>query len=317
MRKQANLKKFYMNKWLINIFFFAVCIHADAQKISNADFKLLKKTEDTMAVYAKQMIFSADASSRFYADSVFIKTFVRALKTTNSFSYPFDSINTVSKIYASDSSFRIFTWQLERDESYYRQYGAIQMRTIDGSLNIFPLIDASDYSSEPTDSVRSNSNWIGAIYYGIVVNKYQNRNYYTLFGFDDNDFISTKKWIEVLTFNDNNEPVFGGPFFDYKDDSIKPEQPVSRFCLEYKKDAKARLVYDPEMGIIIFDHLISEVNDQRKKFTLIPDGDYEGFKWSNGKWIHIDKVFEQQKLQDGQAPFPEPTLDKNGNPIDH
>ncbi|HRI21495.1 MAG TPA: hypothetical protein PLA68_11105, partial [Panacibacter sp.] len=89
------------------------------------------------------------------------------------------------------------------------------------------------------------------------------------------------------------------------------------FCLEYKKDARARLVYDPEMNIIIFDHLISEVNDLGKKFTLIPDGDYEGFKWTNGKWVHIDKVFEVQKLQDGQAPVPEPALDKNGKPIDH
>ncbi len=305
-----------MIKPLISILLITLCLNSFAQKISKADLTLLKKTEDTMAVYAKQMIFAPDASSRFYADSVFIRTFVRALKTSNSFSYPFDSIKTVSKLYAPDSSFRIFTWQLERDESYYRQYGAIQMRTEDGTLKFFPLIDGSDYSSVPTDSVRTNSNWIGAIYYGIVANEYQNKKYYTLFGFDDNDFISTRKWIEVLTFNDNSEPIFGGPFFEYNNDSLKPEQPVSRFCLEYKKDARARLVYDPEMGIIIFDHLISELNDQGKKFTLIPDGDYEGFKWVNGKWMHIDKVFEEQKLKDGQAPVPKPAFDANGKPID-
>ena len=203
-----------MMKKLLTISFFLSCIYANAQKINSSDRKLLKITEDTLAIYSNQMIFAQDASSRFYADSIFIKTLVRALKISNSFSYPFDSVKTISKIYPPDSSFRIFTWQIERDESYFRQYGAIQMHTKDGSLKFFPLIDASDYTANPTDSVRTNTNWIGAIYYGIVAKEYKSKKYYTLFGFDDNEFISTKKWLEVLTFNENNEPVFGGHFFD-------------------------------------------------------------------------------------------------------
>lgn len=303
-----------MNK-LLTILFLLSCLCTNAQSIKSNDTKLLKITEDTLAIYAKQMILAEDASTRFYADSIFIKTLVRALKINNSFSYPFDSIRTISKIYPPDSSFRIFTWQIERDESYFRQYGAIQMRTKDGSLKFFPLIDASDYTANPTDSVRTNTNWIGAIYYGIVAKEYKNKKYYTLFGFDDNEFISTKKWIEVLTFNDNNEPVFGGHFFDYKEDSIKPPQPAFRFCLEYKKDAKARMVYDAELDMIIIDHLISESNEPNKKFTLIPAGDYEGFKWLNGKWVHVDKVFDEQQLKNGQFPMPAPILDENSNPL--
>jgi hypothetical protein len=294
-----------------------VCIHCAAQKMSSQDKALLRKTEDTLANYSNQMIFADDASGRFYADSIFIRTFVLALKTPYSFSYPFDSVKTISKIYAPDSSFRIFTWQIERDESYFRQFGSIQLRTKDGSLKLFPLYDESDYASSPTDSVRSNQNWIGAIYYGIVMKEYKGQKYYTLLGFDDNDFVSTKKWIEVLTFNHNNEPVFGGRYFDYKQDSTKPPQPVFRFCLEYKKDAKARMVYDKELDLIIFDHLISETNEQSKKFTLIPDGDYEGFKWVNGKWTHIEKPFDQQRLKDGQFPMPAPFYDDNGKPINN
>jgi hypothetical protein len=55
------------------------------------------------------------------------------------------------------------------------------------------------------------------------------------------------------------------------------------------------------MDMIVFDHLISESNEPQKKFTLIPDGDYEGFKWQNGKWVHVTKLFNQA-LKDGQAP---------------
>ena len=52
--------------------------------------------------------------------------------------------------------------------------------------------------------------------------------------------------------------------------------------------------------------VVSYTNNQPdKKFTYIPDGDYEGFKWKNGRWVHIDKVFTY-KLEDGQAPVVRP-----------
>src|SRR5689334_6648159 len=111
-----------------------LCIVCSVKAVAQADLNKLKQEEDTLATYSKDMVSAEDASKRFYADSIFIRTLVRALKTPHSFSYPFDSVN-VSKIYAPDSSFRIFTWEIERDESYYKQFGAIQMRTKDGSLN--------------------------------------------------------------------------------------------------------------------------------------------------------------------------------------
>jgi hypothetical protein len=283
-------------------------------QLSNADLNALEKNEDSLSHYSHEMIFDSIAENRFHYDSVFIRNFVQALKTPYSFEYPFDSIITISKLYAPDSTFRIFTWQLQRDESYYRQEGAIQMKTKDGSLKLFPLFDVSDYTSTPTDSVRTTKNWIGALYYNIVMKEFKGKKYYTLFGYDDNDAISTRKWLDILTFNANGEPLFGGNYFTYKDDELKPVQPASRFLLEYKKDARARMVYDSEMDMIVFDHLISESNEPQKKFTLIPDGDYEAFKWQNGKWVHVDKLFNQS-LQDGQAPRPQPLYDDKGNPI--
>lgn len=261
-----------------------------------------------MKTYASDMIMKEFMEDRLLADSAFTKSLVRALRTPYSFSYPFDSIITVSKLYAPDSSFRIFTWQFERDESYFRQRGAIQMKTADGSLKLFPLIDMSPFTANPTDSVRSNLQWIGAIYYNLVEKKYNGKNYYTLFGYDDNDISTTRKWIDVLTFDKEGKPQFGGQFFNYPEDSTKPAQPAYRFCLEYKKDAHPKLNYDPEMDMIVFDHLISETDHLSQKYTLIPDGDYEGFMWKNGKWNYVNKIFTS-KLQDGQAPVPLPIKD--------
>jgi len=296
-------------------FIFLLFISATLKaQISETDITSLRNQEDSLALYGHKMIFDSFAENRFHYDSVFIRNLVQSLKTPYSFEYPFDSLTTISRLYAPDSTFRIFTWQVQRDESYYHQEGAIQIKTKGGSLKLFPLFDASDYSSTPADSIRTNKNWIGAIYYNIVMKEFKGKKYYTLFGYDDNDFSSTRKWLEVLTFNTNGEPVFGGNYFDYKDDELKSPQPVSRFLLEYEKDTRARLTYDPEMDMIVFDHLISESNEPQKKFTLIPDGDYEGFKWQNGKWVHVTKLFNQA-LKDGQAPRPEPLYDKEGSTI--
>ena len=119
----------------ITLFFSAV---AKAQ-ISAENLKFLKSQEDSLQLYSHEMIFDSFAENRFHYDSAFIRTLVKSLRTPYSFEYPFDSIVTVSRLYAPDSTFRIFTWEIQRDESYYHQEGAIQMKTKDGSLKLFPL----------------------------------------------------------------------------------------------------------------------------------------------------------------------------------
>lgn len=294
---------------LVLLFIFSLSV--SAQNLSKASFNQLKKMEDSMKVYGREMIMEKTASQRFIADSVFIRMLVRSLKTPYSFNYPFDSLQTVSHIYAPDSTFRIFSWQFARDDDYYRQRGAIQMKTADGSLKLFPLLDMSDFTKAPQDSIRTGQNWIGAIYYSVIMKTFDNKKYYTLLGFDDNNMRSTKKWIEVLTFNDNGKPVFGGPYFSVLKDSLKSSAPA-RYCMEYKKEGNARMNYDKDMNMIVFDHLVSENNEPSKAYTLVPDGDYQGFKWENGKWVQIDKIFNY-KLQDGQAPVPAPLKDAAGN----
>ncbi|HTF31188.1 MAG TPA: hypothetical protein VK625_20170, partial [Flavitalea sp.] len=72
---------------------------AFSQKISSAEKKELRKKEDTLARLSRDMVFGPEPGQRFRADSNFIRTFVRALKTKNAFFYPFDSLN-ISRLYA-------------------------------------------------------------------------------------------------------------------------------------------------------------------------------------------------------------------------
>ena len=292
------------------LFLLTLSFIVDAQQITTSDLKQLKKKEDSLKVLAKNLIVDSLTEARMRNDSLFIRTLVRTLQVKNSFYYPFDSVKGISALYAPDSAFRIFTWSLSFDDYYSRQRGAIQLKTPDGSLKLIPLVDNSEFTGRPTDSIRRPNDWIGAVYYNIIATEYNGRKYYTLFGFDDHSVRSNKKWIDVLTFDNNNRPQFGGIFTFEKDSVQRPEQ--NRFFIEYKKDASALVNFVEDESMILFEHLISETNEDDKPYTFIPDGDYEGFKWVNGKWLHIDKVFDF-KLEDGQAPVPDPIRDAKGN----
>lgn len=297
-----------------NLILFTICIPYSlccfSQRIKKSDEILLQQKEDSLKVYSIDLIQAINAQNRFKADSLFTKMFVRALKTNGSFYYPFDSLETISKLYPPDSSFRIFTWQMVINENIIRQHGAIQMKTADGSLKLFPLIDKSDITINVADTIGNNLGWIGAVYYRIIQNKSGKENYYTLLGYDENNIRSTRKIIEVLHF-ENDEPMFGGRYFSFENDATKLPA-ASRYILEYKKATGARLTYDENLGMIVFEHLESESNEPKKKWTLIPDGDYEGFKWSTGKWIHVEKVFNQV-TPEGKEPVPSPLKDNQGN----
>lgn len=311
-----------MRFFLLLLLFSGCCYQLMAQKgISGPDLRELEKREDSLKVFADSMINSEYAGKRFLNDSSFVKGFVRALKIPHSFSYPFDSLQSVSRLYAPDSSFRIFTWQLKKDEYMYYQKGAIQWNSKDGSLKLFPLFDASMFTGKPDDSIRSRNNWIGAIYYKIIAKEWQGKKYYTLLGFDGFTVSSNRKWMEVLTFDDQTgEPVFGGPFFTVQSDSAQKPKTANRFHIEYKKDASTTFNYSAEKDMVIFDHLISETEEPNRPETYVPDGDFEGFQWKAGKWVQLKKVFtevpdEFKKVDPflGNAPLDDALRDKNGN----
>jgi hypothetical protein len=308
-----------LKKHFFLLFFSAgmLCIQGFSQAVPAKHFtpveKLqLDKQQDSLKRFADDIVNAPEPDQRFRADSFFIRMFVRALKVPNSFFFPFDSLQTISKLYAPDSSFRIFTWQIKKDAYVFMQRGAIQMRTEDGSLKLFPLHDVSMFTTKPQDSVRTANNWIGAIYYRIIQKSVNGKNIYTLLGFDDFTINSNKKWMDILTFNEEGQPVFGGPYFSFKNDSAKAnKKQVQRFYIEYKKEAVTTFNYDSSLNMIVYDHLISESEEPNRKETFVPDGDYEAFSWQNGQWLHIPKIFTNT-LQDGQFPQDKKILDENG-----
>lgn len=293
-------------KLVLFIVFGLGIAYAMAQEtIAPNDIKFLKKKEDSLKLLSRKIVSSATFDERWKSDSTFTKVFIRALKTKNSYLYPFDSVN-ISKLSSPDDKFKIFTWQINIDGDKVRQHGAIQMKTDDGSLKLFPLIDKSDNIEDVSNFVGDNLNWVGALYYKIVKTSFSGKEYYSLLGFDDYSIKSSKKYIDILRF-ENGKPIFGENIF------VTPANAANaRYTIEYKRDANTKLVYDDESKMIVVEHLISESNQPTKKWTYIPDGDYDGFKWENGKWVFVEKLYNQITPL-GKEPVPAPIRDNEGN----
>lgn len=264
----------------------------------------LKKKQDSLKVYSRSMIMAAELKDRINADSMFTKVLVRTLVMPNSFNFSYDSVQSVSILTSPDNVFRIFTWQLPVNENMVRQRGAIQMKTNDGKLKLIPLIDKSDLIVNSGDTVTGPAAWLGAVYYKILMNKAGDKTFYTLLGFDGNNLRSDKKIIEIMHFDVAGRPVFGGPYFDVPALPSAPDYRPGRIIIEYKKNAGTRLTFSEEENLILVEHLISETNEPAKKYTLVPDGDYTGFRWQNGRWIFLPKVFET--TVEATPPVPKP-----------
>lgn len=240
----------------------------------------------------------------------FIPRLVKALKKPNSFNYPFENLASISKVYAPDSTFRILTWAIPEgdknvgilgndtgmmpsdalsDDQNFRYYGAIQMNT--DSLKLFPLIDRSDKIPNQEDVTVDNENWIGCVYYNLVVTEFQNHRYYNLFGWDGKSQMSDRKIVDVMQF-ESGKPVFGAPIFEVRKDTVLAVK--NRFILEYKENSGVSVNYSPDINAIVYDYIAPQTVESKGAFgTYIPDGTYDGLIFENGMWNYYNKIYDQ------------------------
>ena len=244
-----------------------------------ANIKMLRSYEDSLIIMGKTMVNDTEEIKRQTANYSFIKTLVGALKVPNSFLYPFDSVKVVKIVNSPDNRFRIITWPVMFDDGSYRFYGTIQINT-GGKLLMYPLSDASPDMKHPEDTVTDNHKWYGAEYYNIIP-VYTPKLYYVLLGWKGNTIRSTKKVIEVLSFN-NDKPVLGMPVFDGNGKTR------NRIVFEYNRQTSMLLRFITDQNTIVFDHLSPpdpKMKDQKDSYG--PDLSYDGYKQRNGHWIYV------------------------------
>lgn len=240
--------------------------------------KKLDVFQDSLIRISTATIAAETDIKKTASNSTFVKTLVEALKMPNSFSYPFDSLKNVSVIKSPDESFRILSWYVQQENGTYRYFGTIQMNTGNGPLKLYPLIDQTDNITD-ANAVINNQKWFGARYYEMVAVTSGNRKpYYVLLGWKGNTPSTTKKVIEILSF-DQEQVIFGAPVFEGKELKEK-----NRVIFEYTKSNAMTLKVDQKAGMIVFDHLAPFNSEMIGKYEFYgSDGTFDGFKIISGK----------------------------------
>lgn len=224
---------------------------------------------------------------RFTANAAFIKTLVKALKTPGSFNYSFDSVKKINVLKAPDNSFRIFSWYVPLDGGTYRYFGTIQMATKDGKLVLFPLIDETDNIND-TNLITDNKSWYGARYYQIIPVQVSGRQpYYVLLGWKGNNAKTSKKVIEILSFDKAGQPVFGKNIFD----GLKGSQPKNRIVFEYNALNSMTLTLDKNVKMIVYDHLAPFSEEMAGNFEYYAsDLSFDAYRLIDGRLKLVENV---------------------------
>ncbi|MBB2144568.1 hypothetical protein GM921_03655 [Pedobacter sp. LMG 31464] len=264
-----------------------LCTKSSAQHTYNLNNNpKLDLYQDSLVILSEATFAAKDDLTRFEKNAQFVKKLVTALKINGSFKYNFDSLKRVSVLKSPDNSFRIITWFVPTDEGTYRYYGSIQMATTNGSLNLIPLTDGTATSTD-ANAITSGKNWLGARYYEmipVIVNGKQ--PYFILLGWKGNDQKTTKKVIEVLSF-DKNEAIFGKNIFE----AVKNGALKNRVVFEYNKLNSMTLTVDSKTNMIVFDHLTPYDPKMINNFEYYgSDLSFDGYKLTWGKLALVEDV---------------------------
>ncbi len=193
----------------------------------------------------------------------------------------------VSAVSSEDGRITIATFMVFEDFDQYQYFGYL----VDHEQNkVIKLEDGStnDWSEDIYFSTFSPEKWWGMIYYEI---KQISTDTYLLFGYDTYSMYEQMKMIEVLDLS-GGKIRFGKPVFGEEGDSFRMRK--NRFFYRYSAMSSAVLRFDPEMDMIVMDHLTSIKNPYVSgRMMSVPDGTLSGYVLREGMCDYVDQVKEK------------------------
>lgn len=195
------------------------------------------------------------------------------------FNHRFTNLRYLGQITSPDSLLKIITWNLIVEDGDNKYFCYLIRRSVKrGPGKVFKI--SGTYSEAPvrTDTIYSQSDWYGALYYDIRPFKLNDRSYYVLLGIDYGNSFITRKIIEVLSFSSEDEIVFGLNCFSTGKE-IKP-----RIVFEFASTAVMSLRFNSDNSIV-FDHLSPFAPEFKDNYQYYgPDFSYDSYDFEKGLW---------------------------------
>ena len=262
------------------LLFSGVC----AQKqLSEKDKAYFLQYELKLQALQNKLFTTKNDSLKIKYNKEFLAVLDTALSAELSFYYPFDSLTQIARLTSPDNKFRIINWNIYKDNGAYFYFGFLQsFVSKDKKYECFKLVDKSAGIKNPETYIGEPDKWFGMLYYGKII---KNDDYYTLLAWDGNDKVTQKKFIEILYFKDNGDPLFGKDVF-----KMSKKNP-RRIIFEYSSEITMSLKYNEDKGMIIFDHLAPKDAFMEGQYQFYgPDFSYDAFDYSKGKWKFVPDI---------------------------
>lgn len=283
-------------------------------QLSEPEKKHFSGLEDSLKKLQLRVFYSKKIADRFEANKQFLAAWASVLKEEKSIQYPFDSLTDVSRLLSPDKKFRIITWNIFKEDGTHAYFGFIQVnnsKTVKKGLfkketstqyEVFPLVDKSATVKTPENYVSDPGKWFGMLYYEVIKS---DDDFYTLLGWDGNDKLVQRKFIDVLSFKADGTPVFGKDVFKI------PGKFGKRVMFEYASEVAMSLKYNDGRKQIIFSHLAPNSLDpmlvgQYQYYG--PDGSFDALSMKKGRWVYeaaIDIRKDKDKNDNVKKPEPE------------
>jgi len=235
---------------------------------------------DTSLVLEK--LFSRLVASREDADRIRINDSIKFIidgysESDTAFTHRFTNLKFLGQITSKDSRLKIITWNLILKDSRSRYYCYFIHRS--GKENFVNKIEGP-YREEPVrdDTIYSESDWYGALYYDLRDVKKDKQTYWVLLGIDYGNPSISRKIIDILSFTPDGKIILGKKLF------VSGNVLKYREVLEYSSEAVISLKFRNDKSIV-FDHLVpvSPALKGKKEFYA-PDYSYDAYNLEKGMW---------------------------------
>lgn len=294
------------------VLLIGICVPVRAQ-LSETELRNFSELEDSLKKIQDRVFFSKKEVNRFEANKQFLAVWTSILKDEKSMQYPFDSIKEVYHLYAPDKKFRLITWNIYKEDGTHAFFGFLQVNNSKitkkglfkketvSQYEFFPLVDKSSTVKTPENYVSDPGKWFGMLYYDIIKS---DDEFYTLLGWDGNDKLTQRKFIDILYFKPDGTPQFGKDVFKV------PGKFAKRLMFEYASEVAMSLRYNSSRKQIIFSHLAPNSLDPTLEGQYQyygPDGSFDALSMKKGKWVYeaaIDVRKDKDRTDDVKKPEP-------------
>ncbi len=260
--------------------------------------QLLRTSIDDLNFYADVIANAGNPIHKQRAHDEFAKIFDEWLNSDQFNVGDLESIQWLSVKRPENESFTLITWQLLKGEKGNHYFGYILK---DGKAI---KLNSSGDDEDLEYNVLGTNDWAGVMYYNILTMDKAGEKIYILFGYNAHKNYESRKIADALTF-DNGVPVFGYEIFKRQENENRGVI-KNRLVLDYASDSNVSLNFNPNLDMIVFDHLIPRMGRLPGQGpTMLPDGSYVGYKWDGEYFNYVDKIYHETQAE---APFPKPVL---------